>query len=110
MKTISLIGDLILTEVLFAIIYVIAIFVLWEFIRARDGLLRKIMIAYFSVEVFTYLGSAVYFYYSWLLGRNAFNVDIFRFTIIIPKVAVKLWLLWWLKKGRYKKQQTSIDN
>src|SRR5579872_6461652 len=105
--TIGLLGNLVLTEVLFAIVYVVAIFVLWEFIRARDGMLRKIMIAYFSVEIFMYLGSAIYFYTAWY-KHPIMNPDAFRVIVILPKVVIKLWLLWWLKRGRYEKQIDSF--
>lgn len=86
-------------EVLMAIVYLIAIFVVLEFARTKDGVLRKIMIAYFSVEAFMYMASAVYFAgirYHFLY----ISPDLFRATVLIPKVVVKLWLLWYLVKGR----------
>lgn len=101
-------GNFILTEVLYAIVYFIAILVLKEFIHARDGMLRKIMIAYFAVEAFTYILAALYFWNAWASPKHLFiDPNVFRLVIILPKVAIKLWLLWWLKRGRYHK---SIDS
>lgn len=94
-------GNLILTEILFAITYLIASLVLWEFVKSKDGQLRKIMIAYFGVEVFVYLSSAIYFWVVWE-KVDIFSINTFRIIVIIPKVAVKLWLLWWFK-GRKSK-------
>lgn len=92
--------NLVLSEILFAVVYIIAGLVAWEFIKTKDGTLRKIMITYFTVEVFMYLSCAIFFY---LKAYNLTNIsgDAFRIFFILPKVFVKLWLLWWLKKGRF---------
>lgn len=91
--------SLVISEILFAVIYGIAALVLREFIRSKDGQLRKIMIWYFSVEIFVYLGSAVYF---GLVAAQVpiMGIDTFRVIIVLPKVAVKIWLLVWLKGHR----------
>lgn len=94
-----MVGNLVLSELLFAVIYVVAFLVLREFIKARDGMLRRIMIAYFCVEIFVYLGSAIYFFMV-AYNMTTLSINAFRILIIFPKVVVKLWLLWWLKTGR----------
>ena len=99
-------GNFIATEILFGIVWIIGALVLREFIISKDGMLRKIMIAYFAVEVFTYLGAAIYFLAieeKW----SDMSINTFRIVVITPKVFVKLWLLWYLKSGR-KKLKSSI--
>lgn len=93
-----MVDNLILTEVLFFIVYAIGMLVVWEFVKAKDGMLRKIMIAYFSVEVAIYFMAAGYFYLVYL-KKPPVSPDVFRIIFIAPKVCVKLWLLWWLKIG-----------
>lgn len=90
------------TELLYGVVWLVAIFVLREFIISKDGLLRKIMIAYFCVEIFTYGGAAIFF----LLQHNhieIISIEAFRIMVILPKVAVKLWLLYYFKKVHSKK-------
>lgn len=95
--------NILLTEVLFAIIYIIAFFILREFVNAKDGQLRIIMIVYFSIEILMYLGSAIYFYLIHI-GKSPISIDTFRLMILLPKVGVKLWLLYYLKFGRVSKR------
>src|SRR5260221_8311956 len=91
--------SLVVSEILFSITYIIAFFVFLEFFKSRDGILRKIMIAYFLVEVFVYLSSAVYFLLFYL-KLTSLNIDTFAIVVTVPKVWVKIWLLSWLKKGK----------
>lgn len=89
-------NDLFISEILFMIIGTIAFFVCRELYLAKNGMLRKIMIAFFAVEVFVYLFSAVYF---WLLEQRQIDmgVGLFRILVLTPKAGIMLWLLWWLK-------------
>ena len=93
--------SLIINEFLKAIAWVIAIFVMVEFIKSKDGELRKIMIAYFAIEVFIYLSSSIYSYLEWkhieIISRMVFS-DI---TVSIKDV-VKIWLLSWFIRQRRK--------
>lgn len=93
-----------ISEALFFIVYTVATFVLIEFIRSRDGMLRKIMIAYFVIEIFTYAGSALYF---WAFETKliALPISHFRIIILIPKMIIKLILLKWLIKNRSKRHE-----
>jgi hypothetical protein len=79
-----------------------ATFVVREFIRTKNGILRKIMIWYYVMEIYTYGGSGVFFI---LFIKNVIpmiwlNMGIFLIVIVVPKVIVKHWLLWYLTKGR----------
>lgn len=91
----------IISEILFGIVWIIALFVLREFIVSKDGMLRKLMIAYFLVEFYTYFGSALYLWGTHE-GWTKLPIDQWRIIIIIPKVAIKLWLLSWLISNRKK--------
>src|SRR6186713_401818 len=92
-------SNFIITEILFAIVWIIGAFVLREFVISRNGMLRKIMITYFSVEVFTYLGAGIYFLATEEKWTDM-SINAFRIIVIVPKVCVKLWLLWYLKRGQ----------
>lgn len=92
-------GSLAIAQVLFGIIYVIGIFVLREFIISKDGVLRKIMIQYFAVELYVYAGSAFYFFFL----KDRIPIGIFLIIILSPKAISKLPLLWYLVQGRIKK-------
>lgn len=89
-------ANLFVSELLFSIIICVAILVLWQFVRSRNGMLRKIMIAYFIVEIYIFTFSAIYWYDPFI------PVNTFRMLILIPKVIVKLWLLWWIVKQNKK--------
>lgn len=92
-----------LSEILFFIVYSIALLVLREFVISKDGMLRKLMIAYFIVEFYTYFGAAVYYlgvHEKWITLRP----ETYRVIIATPKVCVKLCLLWWLVKNRQKRK------
>lgn len=85
--------------ILFTVVILVAVDVLVEFIEAKDGMLRKIMIVYFAIEVFTYTVLLAYI----VAGRVGYHLPDIRFfalALILPKFAVKMWLRWWLKKGR----------
>lgn len=89
--------NLFLSEIMFAVIVTVGALVLREFIRTKNGTLRKIFIAYFSVEIFIYLCSAIYFYAVERLGFKM-SVDVFRVIVLLPKVVIKLVLFWYLVK------------
>lgn len=96
-----MVANLLLSELLFGITYIIAALVLWEFIKTKNGELRIIMITYFSVEIFVYLGSGIYFFLLWE-KLTTLSLDSFAIIVTFPKVIVKLWLLKYLKHGRKK--------
>lgn len=87
------------SEILFFIIITIAGLVAWQFIKSRNGMLRKIMIAYFCTEIFVYGASAVYF---WMYANHytKMNIDVFRVIVITPKTIMMLWLYLWLRKKK----------
>lgn len=94
-------NNLFLSEIMFITITMIAGLVFWRLYVSKNGTLRKIMISYFLVEVFIYSSSAVY-YWSVERGGEWFSVDVFRMIVLMPKVAVMLWLLSWLSKQTKK--------
>lgn len=93
-----------ISEILFFIVYTIAIFVLREFIRTKDGMLRKIMIGYFAIEVFVYMTSA-WDFLAIKEGWPSLSISVLRLVVLGPKVAIKGVLLWWLIKNRQNKNK-----
>lgn len=90
-----------ISEALLSFITVVGFFVLWQFIIAKDGMLRKLMIGYFSVEVFIYGTSALYFYGT--AKHFVFTpIEKIRLILLIPKAFIKILLLIWLLKNRQK--------
>jgi len=92
---------LLINEFLKAIAWMIGIYVVVEFVRTRDGMLRIIMIVYFSVEVFIYFTSSVNTYLEWK-RINVIDRLTFQDVLLIPKDIIKIWLLFWLIKNRKK--------
>lgn len=89
-------NDFIISEFLFSIIILIGAALCWEFIRSRNGILRKLMIWYFATEIFVYTAAAIYAY----CGEykiTLVSIGIFRMIILIPKACIKLRLLYYLK-------------
>jgi hypothetical protein len=94
-------NNLFFSEILFSIIITIGLMVFWQLYISKDGMLRKIMITYFLIEVFIYTASAIYF---WMVekGNTSLSIEMFRLIILTPKAAVKLWLFFWLLKNNSK--------
>lgn len=94
-------NNLFLSEIMFLTITMIAGLVFWRLYISKDGMLRKIMITYFLIEMFVYSASAVYF---WTIekGIAPVTIDVFRLVILTPKALVMLWLLSWLSKQSKK--------
>lgn len=88
--------NLFISEIIFLVIGAISLSVALEFYRSKNGMLRKIMITYFLVEVFIYLASGIYF---WMaeVGHTGLAIGYFRVMVITPKMLVLLWLLYWLR-------------
>lgn len=87
--------NFLLNQILFFVLWSIALVITRAFIRSKDGMLRKIMICYFGWESITYMVSAFYFsglHYHWF----ALSPDTFRLMILIPKAGIKIWLLYYL--------------
>jgi hypothetical protein len=96
-------GNLFVSEVLFTIIIAIGFLVFWQLKISRNGTLRKIMMAYFLIEIYVYSLSAIYW---WAIDRGVVPVPItvFRLVVLIPKAAVKIVLLVWLIKQNRKRK------
>jgi hypothetical protein len=89
-------NELFISEVLFLIIMLIGTFVAYEFYKSKDGILRKLMIWYFVIDVYVYASSALYF---WLsdIGFDVISLGMFRLCVLIPKAAIKLRILYYLR-------------
>jgi hypothetical protein len=94
-------GNLFISELLFTIIVGVAALVFWQLLISKNGMLRKIMLAYFLVEIYMFTFSGIYWYWE---DKDVLIVSLntFRMLVLIPKVIVKLWLLWWLVKQNKK--------
>lgn len=91
--------NLFFTEIMFTSIAMMALLVFWQLFRAKDGHLRVIMMTYFLVEFLVYSVSGIYF---WMVEKRytTLGIDTFRVIVILPKFAVKIWLLYYLVKKR----------
>lgn len=88
--------DLFISELLFSIIILIGVCILWEFIISKNGILRKLMIWYFAVEIYVYLFAAIFFYCE-EINHPLMSTGLFRIVVLIPKALIKLRLLYYLK-------------
>ncbi len=95
--------ELIISESLFTIIVLIAVLLWREFFISRNGILRKIFLWYFAIEVWVFGWSAVYWYLAEVFGNVLFSVGILRLIVLIPKAIIKLVLLWYLVRQRQLK-------
>lgn len=95
--------DLILEEILLFIIVCVGCMVLREFVLSKDGTLRKILIAYFAVEVFIFWLTGLFLYASYFKLINI-PIELLRYFLLLPKAAVKVWLFLYLKKNRIIKK------
>lgn len=87
---------LLMNELLFLVISTIGVVLAWAFYRSKNGILRKLMIWYFCVDVYVYLSSAIYF---WLAetGYPVITLLAFRFLVLIPKAIMNLRILYYLR-------------
>lgn len=91
-----MIGSFIFAEIDLWITFFISLFVVRSFYITKNGMLRKLMITYFSVVAFTYGGAATY----WLAQRYGWfyiNPDVYRIIITLPKTIVMLMLYGYLR-------------
>lgn len=84
-----------IAQLMMLIIIGVAIRLLVEFVRSKNGTLRKIMIAYFSVEIFMYTGWVIFLC---LAGRH--NDLIYTIILSLPKAVIKIRLLKWIQTGK----------
>jgi hypothetical protein len=91
-------SNLFVSEILMVTITLIAFAVFWQLMRSKNGVLRKIMMGYFLIEVYVYGFSVVYW---WLVGKGkGFDVELFRVLVIVPKAIMMLILLRYLIKQK----------
>jgi len=92
-------GNLFISEVLMSTVAAISLGVFWQLFRSKNGMLRKILIAFFLIEFYVYTFSCIYWY---LLGtdQKVFSIETFRMLVLIPKALVELVLLVYLFKRK----------
>lgn len=93
--------SLMIAEFLLTYIWIMALFVVHEFIVSKDGMLRKIMIAYFLIEAILYAGGGGLMYKYWDIIPADVRVAIY--VAIVLKAGIKVWLLKYLR-GIHKKK------
>lgn len=99
-------ANLFFSEILFAIIVAVAVLVFWQLKISRNGLLRKILMAYFLIEIYMFSLMAVYWWYA-DRGDPLMSIKELRLLVLIPKTAIKLVLLAWLIKQNRKRKFNS---
>lgn len=80
----------IISVILFIIIETVAILLVREFVMSKNGMLRKLMIWYFAIEIWVYI---VFFYYF----GNAIEVIGFFLLASLPKAIIKIIIFFYLR-------------
>lgn len=96
-------GNLFLSELMFSVISTVALLTMIEFIRYKDGVLRKIMICFFAIEVFVYASSGLYFW--GVVNGFEMTIDVFRVIVLAPKTICMMVLFVYLKYKRKKNRR-----
>jgi hypothetical protein len=93
-------GDnLFISELLLAVIATIDLLIFWQFVRSKNGMLRKIFIFLFLIDAYLYIFSMIY-WYRVETGMTVMTVEVFRMLVLIPKAIVMLVLLRYLIKQK----------
>jgi hypothetical protein len=82
-----MIQALLISLIMDTVIWVIAAFILYELVKSKDGMLRKLLIGYFATVIFTYLMTCFQSLYPAYL-----NVIDFRIITGTPKAVAMLLL------------------
>lgn len=86
-------------RLLLVVIIFSALIIIRELVMAKDGILRKILISYFAVEILTwvtFLYASIEYIFPWFV----INIALF---VLVPKFIIKLIFLWYVlpkEKGR----------
>lgn len=91
--------ELIISLILFIIISIISCVTAYKFYKAKNGVLRRLMIWFFIVEVYVYLVSALYFTLA-SYDIEPISMGLFRFIVLLPKAVMMLRILQYLKHNR----------
>lgn len=95
--------NFIIDEVLMIVTLINTAMIVSDFIRSKDGELRKIMIAYFCVELWI-LGCAIVYMCLSYYDIAPVRVGMFLAMLIAPKFVVKVWLRRWQIKNKNRKK------
>ena len=94
--------NFIILEVLLVVTLINTIIIVDDFIRIKDGQLRKIMIAYFLVECWIW-GSAIVYIWMDFYGYRLVRIGVYLMLLVVPKFLVKTWLRRWQINERNKR-------
>lgn len=85
-----------LAELFLIVLGIMDCVIMYQFYKAKNGVLRKIMIGYFLIAAWVYLGAALC---GALLHYNIIYVSLMTFSVIavIPKVIITLILYKYLR-------------
>lgn len=86
-------------RLLTVVIIFAALIIVRELIMSKDGMLRKILILYFTVEILTW-GTLLYATMKYVFP--VYMIDIVL-IVLVPKFIIKLFFLWYVlpkEKGR----------
>lgn len=86
-------------RLLLAVIIFAALIIVRELIMSRDGMLRKILIFYFIVEILAW-GTLLYMTIKYVFPPFFVRVTL---LVLLPKFIVKMFFLWYVlpkEKGR----------
>lgn len=99
-------ANLFFSEILFTIIVAVATLVFWQLKMSKNGMLRKILMAYFLVEIYMFSLMAVFWWYA-DRGNPIMSIQAFRLWVLIPKTAIKVVLLGWLMRQNRRRKLNS---
>jgi hypothetical protein len=80
---------------LFLLVIAVAVQVLLEFIRSKNGILRKIMIAYFAIEILVWTAAVAAYLNHYFSGPEWLWI-----VVLLPKALLKLALLKYLLNNK----------
>lgn len=93
-------SNLFVSEILMTTIAFISLAIFWQLVRSKNGMLRKILIAFFLIEFYVYAFSGIYWYLL-SIEQMDMSVEVFRMLVIIPKAFVELVFLFYLAKQKH---------
>lgn len=93
---------ILVNEVLFLVILIIAIYILCLLIRQKDGYLRKVMIGYFGSEIWVYAG---FLFCELKFGDQILHrTQVILFVIFSVKALSKIIFFLYLMKNMYEEK------
>lgn len=88
--------NFLITELLFLIVALVDGLVAWQFYISRNGILRKLMLVYFCVDLYIFAINFIYFGMIGL-GYGVISLMALRFCVLIPKVIIAMRVYYYLR-------------